>query len=169
MNALIRWWKVHFVGAELALAALVGVAFTVWVFALGGERPTNLLLAGNRAPIYGTLASIFGSLLGFTIAAVSIILGYASTDRMEIVRKSKPYATLWRVFVAAMRALAFVTVVALAGLIFDRDAAPAPVILCLCVGTLTLAMLRLARCLWVFEQVIHLVALPPKDERNQAR
>ncbi|HEY7974694.1 MAG TPA: hypothetical protein VID72_05075, partial [Ktedonobacterales bacterium] len=143
MSAVSRWWKIHFLEAELGLALLLAAGFALWDLGLGGERAVNALLAGNRAAIYGTLASICGSLLGFTIAAISIILGYASSERLAIVRDSKHYATLWRVFVAAMRGLALATLVALAGLIVDRDAAPVPLVLCLCVGALMLAILRL--------------------------
>ena len=164
MKALAQWWKVHFLAAEMGLAVLAGVAFAVWAVWLGGQPLVDVALKGNRAAVYGTLASICGSLLGFTIAAVAIVLGYASSDRLAIVRESRHYLTLWHVFVAAMRAMGTATLVALVGLILDRDGAPVPVILYVCVGTTTLAALRLARCLWVLEQAIALVAAPSKEQ-----
>jgi hypothetical protein len=163
VKALAQWWKVHFLAAEMGLAVLVGVAFAVWAVWLGGQPLVDAILKGNRATVYGTLASMCGSLLGFTIAVVAIVLGYASSDRLAIVRESRHYPTLWHVFVAAMRALGVATLVALVGLILDRDGASVPVILYVCVGTMALATLRLARCLWVLEQVIALVAAPSKE------
>ena len=163
MKALAQWWRVHFLAAEMGLAVLVGVAFAVWAVWLGGQPLVDAILKGNRATVYGTLASICGSLLGFTLAAVTIVLGYASSDRLAIVREGRHYLTLWRVFVAAMRALGTATLVALVGLILDRDGAPVPVILYVCVGTTTLAALRLARCLWVLEKVLGLMTAPSKE------
>jgi hypothetical protein len=156
----LRWWQAHFLAAELGVAVLVAAAFAAWSARPGGAALVDATLQGNRAAVYGALASIFGSLLGFTLAAAAIVLGYAASDRLAVVRDSRQYPTLWRVFIAAMRALALATAVALAGLILDRDAAPRPAILDVCVGASALAALRLARCLWVFERVIALVTAP---------
>lgn len=166
MNPLARlldWWRAHFLGAELCLALALGIAFTLWDLALGGAHTSDALLHGNRAAVYGAFASLWGSLLGFTIAAVSIALGLAASERLAIVRESRHYATLWHVFSAAMRSLALATVVALAGLIADRDAAPVHALLCLAVTTTLLAGLRVARTIWVFERLIALVTARHKS------
>jgi hypothetical protein len=160
MRTLVHWWKVHFLFAEFCVAVLIGVGFAAWVIWFGGASFVAETLRGNRAAIYGTLASIFGSLLGFTITAVSIVLGYAANERLAIVRNSKHYPTLWKVFVAAIRALGIATMVALVALILDRDTAPAYFFLYVCVWSTSLAVLRLMRCLWVFEQVVVLVTGP---------
>jgi uncharacterized membrane protein len=162
MKAAQHWWKTHFLLAELGLSLVVSVAFAVWGVRFGGQALIEATLQGNRAAVYGAVASICGSLLGFTIASASIALGYASSDRLELVRDSQHYATLWRVFIAAMRALGAGTIVALVGLVLDRDGAPAPVLVYICAGTTVLAVLRVARCLWVFERVIALVTAPTK-------
>jgi hypothetical protein len=166
MTLLIRWWRVHFLLAELCLAVALATLFALWASRFGGAGVVATTLKGNRAAIYGALASIFGSLLGFTLAAVSIVLGYAAEGRLGLLRDSKHYATLWRVFVSSMRALAAASVAALVGLIVDRDAAPVPLILYVCVGTTALAIFRIARCLWVFEQVIELVTATSKSQRD---
>jgi signal transduction histidine kinase len=162
ITRLVDWWRVHFLGAELGVALALGAAFALWELALGGAPWSDALLRGNRAAVYGALASLWGSLLGFTIAAVSIALGLAASDRLAIVRGSRHYATLWRVFIAAMRALALATIAALAGLVADRDAAPVHALLCLCVAAALLAALRVARTIWVFERLIAIVTRPPK-------
>ena len=162
LKRLVDWWRVHFLGAELGMALALGVAFAVWDLGFGGAHASDALLRGNRAAVYGSLASLWGSLLGFTIAAVSIALGLAASDRLAVVRESAHYATLWRIFSAAMRALALATIAALAGLIADRDAAPVHWLLCLCVAAALLAALRVARTIWVFERIIALVTRPSK-------
>ena len=162
MSSVVRWWRAHFLAAEFGFAVVIGLAFAVWCARFGGLRLVDAVLVGNRSAIYGTLASICASLLGFTIAAIAIVLGYAASDRLAIVRESRQYTTLWAVFSATMRALGLTTVTALAGLVLDRDAAPVSLVLYLCVGASVLAALRIARCLWVFEQVIALVTAPAR-------
>ena len=78
-------------------------------------------------------------------------------------RESKPYPTLWKVFTATIRTLGFATVVALFGLILDRDNHPMNPVLYLTVFASVLAALRLARCAWVLENVITLVAGVSKE------
>jgi hypothetical protein len=160
MKRLVRWWGVHFLLAELLVALAVALAFGVWHATPGGGRVVAATLAGNRAVVYGALTSLFGALLGFTIAALAIVLGYAFDNRLRLVRESPHYPTLWRVFIAATRALALATFAALLGLVLDRDRAPSPLILDLLVGATALAALRLARCLWVFEHIIGLITAP---------
>lgn len=162
MNALSHWWRTHFLLAELGVAVVVTALFAVWGARFGGQALIDATLEGNRAAVYGAVASICGSLLGFTIASASIVLGYAASDRLALVRDTRHYLTLWRVFIAAMRALGAGTIVALVGLVLDRDGAPAPPILYVCAGTTVLSVLRVVRCLWVFERVIALVTAPTK-------
>lgn len=94
---------------------------------------------------------------------MSIVLGYAASDRLTIVRNSRHYPTLWKVFMATIRALGIATMVALVALVLDRDTEPASILLYVCVWSTSLAVLRLMRCLWVLEQVVILVTGPSKE------
>jgi hypothetical protein len=162
MSVFPRWWREHFLYAELGVAVFASIAFITWVDLWRGDQLVFETLRGNRGAIYGALASIFGSLLGFAITAVSIVLGFSSSKRLAIVRESKHYSTLWKVFTAAIRTLGLATAVALVGLVIDRDNAPNRQILYLCVFASSLAALRLARCVWVLENIIGLITAPSK-------
>lgn len=163
MKTLVRWWKVHFLAAEFGVAVFIGLCFATWMILFGGASLVEETLKGNRSAVYGALASIFGSLLGFTITAVSIVLGYVANDRLAIIRNSRHYTTLWKVFTSTIRALGLATIVALAALILDRDTAPNRLFLYFCVWASTLAVLRLIRCLWALENVIGLVTAPSPE------
>jgi hypothetical protein len=162
VSVLPKWWRSHFLIAELGLAAVCSAAFVMWVMLCGGGTILEETLKGNRGAVYGALASIYGSLLGFAITAVSIVLGFSGTERLTVVRESKHYPILWKVFTATIRTLGLATVVALFGLILDRDNHPMNIALYLTVFASVLAVLRLARCVWVLENVIALVTGPPK-------
>ena len=155
-----RWWGRHFLIAEFALAILLTIGFGVWYCALDGWTATSALLQGNRAVLFGTIASILGSLLGFVITATSIVLGFSASDRLAVVRESAQYPTIWKTFSATIRALAFATIVALVCLLFDRDNAPKTWLAIPLGFAMLLALLRISRSIWVLEQIIGLVTRP---------
>jgi hypothetical protein len=105
-------------------------------------------------------------LLGFAITAESIVLGLWGSERLAVVRESKHYATLWRVFMATIRSLGLATGFCLLGLVFDRDGDPNRVILYLCFAASLLAVARLIRCIWILEQVVLLVSGPSKERKG---
>lgn len=154
MNPLRRAYGVYFLGIELFLAIAIAAVFS-YIHASTHFGPhIDTLLNGNRQAIYATLASVFGALLGFVITALSIVLGYASDERMKRIRQSKHYATLWKIFISSTRWLALVTVVTITALVFDRDAHPRPWFLYVTVATTCIAIARVARVVWVIEQLV---------------
>ena len=167
MKWLVQCYRVHFLWAELALAILITTAVVVWVEWLGGKSLVDATLKDNRAAVYGTLATIFGSLLGFVITAASIVLGFSASEHLAIVRESKHYPTLWRVFAASIRALALATIATLAALIIDRDTATSHPAMYIVLFASILAIFRLARCVWILENVTMLVARPPRDKKQK--
>jgi len=140
----------------LAVAATLGVA--VWAEWFHGTATIDKLLAGTRATLYGVLATLWGALLGFIIATVTIVLGFLQTPRLKIVRDSEHYGDLWKTFNSAIRVLAFATAAAIAALIADKDAPghPSRIALYICLFASLLAALRLARCIWILQRVVTL-------------
>ena len=150
-------WRRHFLLFEGALAVFVAIGFGIWVWEFGGASSIGNLLQSNRATLYGTLASILGSLLGFIITATSVVLGFAASESLSVVRGSAQYPMLWRTFSATIRALAGATLVALICLLADRDSAPVLWLVVVLVLAIVLSMLRIARAIWVLERIIVLV------------
>ena len=155
------FWKRNFLIAEGVLAILLTICFAAWFWGFGGKAATFALLKDNRAPLYGTMASIFGSLLGFVITATSIVLGFSASDRLVVVRESAQYPMLWKTFSATIRALAGATVVALLCLLVDRDSAPTSWLGVPLFFVVLLSLLRISRTIWVLEHIIGLVTKPP--------
>jgi len=163
MKRALSWWAQNFLWAEFVLASAVSIGFTVWLYGFGGIPVVEDVISGNRGSIYGALASVFGSLLGFGITAESIVIGLSGSERLTIVRESKHYETLWKVFIAAIRALGFATAVSLLALVLDRDKHPIrPCLIIAAFGTV-LASLRLLRCIWVLENVVRIVSSPSQE------
>lgn len=167
MTRIRDFWEEHFLQLEFFVPVFITAGFIIWGEVYAGRAVMDTLLEGNRSAVYGTLAAIFGALLGFVITAVSIVLGYVSNDEMTLVRKSAHYEDLWMVYKAAMRSLAVATIAGLLGLIFDRESNPMPVLFYLNIMTTTLAFFRLGRSIWVLENIISLTTMQvdkPKDQ-----
>src|SRR5688500_3574838 len=70
---LLGWWRRQFLWVELGVAVVLTAALVVWSEKYGGKQFIETLLKTQRGTVYGVLASVFGSLLGFVITTVSIV------------------------------------------------------------------------------------------------
>jgi hypothetical protein len=165
MKICPEWWKRHFLFVELCLAVMLTACFIIWYAKFGGEASLSSLLKDNRSAIYGTAASVFGSLLGFVITATSIVLGFSASDRLKVLRESKQYTTLWSVFSSTIWALGLATTGAFLALIFDRDSHPVHFLLYIAFFGAVLSFLRVLRAVWVLENIIALLTAPTKQSK----
>jgi|SRR5580658_5587514 hypothetical protein len=156
----MKLYREHFLGADLIVAVILSSIAVVWMADFGGIKSVDSILAGNRSVIYGTLSTIFGSLLGFVITAVSIIVGVWGAEKLALVRGSKHAGDLWLIFSSTTRWLGFATVLSLAGLIADRDSAPLHAILYIAIVVGAIALARLARSIWALDNVVRILAMP---------
>jgi len=154
------WWEIHFEGAGLVLATVATVEAVVWCRYLGGAAVVSKTLGGDRGALYGTLASIFGALLGFAITAMSLALPFAASAKLAVVRDSKHYKKLWRTFMVAINALGLATVTSLLGLLTDRGQEPASLVLYANVFSATLSSVRIWRVVWVLESLVETITRP---------
>jgi len=145
---------------ELVISFLATAAAGVWVMHGSGAALIDTFLKDNRGQVYGALASIFGALLGFAITAVSIILGFSTTKQFDILRQSKHYPLLWAIFTSAIRWLGGATLVALVGLVADRDKAPQDWILLIGFFVSAVATWRVVNCVWAVERTIAVITKP---------
>jgi hypothetical protein len=74
--------------AELGTALACLAAFILWMEGHGGRAIVDEVLRDNQPAIYSALASIFGSLLGFVIATVAIVVAFDALPRLRVVRES---------------------------------------------------------------------------------
>lgn len=150
----MSWLRTHFLGAEVAAAALI----TVTVVLIAARFPAlPAQLPEDRTTLYATLASIFGALLGFVIAAIAIVLTLAPDPRLELVTSSPHYATLWRIFFSATRALGIATAACVFGLVADRKVQPQLYVIGAVLFSGLWSCARVWRCIWVMERLVAIV------------
>ena len=160
------FWRRHFLGVESLVAILPCVALAIWLVFFDGMLAANALISDNRVNVYGTTAGIAGTLLGFSITVASLVLNFASSQRLAVVRRSRHYPKLWKTFFQTIRFLGGLTVIALICLIWDKDEAPNTWLIVPFCLFLSLSIVRLIRVVWILEQIIGIVSSPsPARER----
>ena len=163
---LPSWWRKNFLFWELTVAVLASVAFSVWQLFLQERSPLDSILSENRGPIYGTLASISGALVGFVIAAFAVVLSFSSHPRLVLLQESPHYMTMWRVFTHSILALALATILTMVALIIDREDDPVPLIEYAVLGSFVLAAIRLVRVLWILNVIVSVVTNATRQQPN---
>lgn len=169
---LPRWWRRNFLLVEWAIAVLGTIVIEVclWILShnplveslLHSNPILEKLLVGNRAAIYGTAASIFGSLLGFVITAFAIVFSVSSSERLSLLRQSPFYKQLWDIFTSSIRATGLGTLLALVSLVADRDSHPIPLLQLFTIFALMLVALRFTRMIWIVGEIVKLLTAPSK-------
>ena len=101
----------------LALALMVFVLSHV----VDHDAFVLVLLGGNRIAIYAVIVGLFGTIFGFALTAMSIVLAFAESPRLRTLRESRHWATLWRVFTRGIRTFLLVALVGLVAIIVDRE------------------------------------------------
>jgi hypothetical protein len=157
MSLLPKCWQRNFLVFEAIAALLIAVAFTIWFYQFGGAICINAILKGNRAPVYGAMASVFGSLLGFVITATSIVLGFSVSEKLSVLRESAEYPKLWKTFSSTIWILGATTLVSLLCLLVDKDKAPVQFLVPLVFALALLSVFRVARTIWALEHIVLLV------------
>ena len=165
MKTIRLFWQRRFLGLELCTAILItgAIAVGTWICQIRGISVADALLGQQRTTVYATLASICGSLLGFSITVTFIVVGFAESHRLEVVRNSQAYPILWRTLAASVRALGGATLVTISALLLDRDSDPKAWVMVAVLGMMVLAIFRVSRTIWVLERVITLITGPSRS------
>ncbi|MCP1309255.1 hypothetical protein [Paenibacillus tyrfis] len=154
MKKIIDVYDKYFLFMELLLSIVVSVII-LWVinkYSLQGEVMN--VLKGSRSALYGAIAGVAGSLLGFVITGLSILLVTGNSSGMNALRSSKYYQQIFKVFLNTSKYLGLLVVLSLVSLIIDRDTAPLFELNMIVLWGVIIVTFRILRCLWVLENII---------------
>lgn len=121
-------------------------------------------LTKDTASIYGAVLALQGSLLGFVLAALTIVLGFSQSPQFKLLNDAGQLPTLFNVYSAGIRAHALSTGTALVALLLNSSSGLAPVFAWIVTTTCLLALVRLGRTLWATNNIVQALA---SDLRRQ--
>lgn len=123
-------------------------------------NPIIGLFDGIRVGFYTLLASVSASLLGFSIATLAIVIALMPSPRLKLVRESKHYASLYGIFLTAMKFLGLTTIVSFISLFIDTDRSPQVWLTYICLWSSILAFFSVYRCIWVMGRIVDIIVKP---------
>jgi hypothetical protein len=152
----MSFYRKHFIAIELAISILAAAVLVLVIEQLLARNMPIGTLTGNRQALYTALASAGGSLLGFILTSVSIVVVFGQLRIFDLIRSAGQYEELFRVYFHGIGALAAATLWALAGLVVDTDRSPQPLFTYLMIWLVLLSALRVWRCVWLLQYIVRI-------------
>lgn len=166
IGLICHLYQKRFMCVDFVICLLCVVVFIVWCERFNGNGYVNEILCGNRSAIYGALTSVFGSMLGFIIAAAAIVMSGAQSPKLTILRESRHYPTLGQVYASAVTALGLSLCVCIFALIFDKDSRPCIYITYFAFFFSLLSGFRIYECIFVLKKIMAVVFQRQNNRQN---
>ena len=103
----------------VGLLVCTGTSFAIRHFA---SEPFCDLINSDGTTIYGAILSTSGALLGFIIAAITIVQGLVSSKTFAGLRQGIHYESFWLAFVWSIKSLGLAAIVALTAMFLGHFA-----------------------------------------------
>lgn len=156
-----HWWDDHYRAVDTGVSVACGVG--TWWLCQKYDCTVSSMLSGDRSALYGTIATIFGALVGFVITSYSIIIGFMSNERMQVLRGTPAVEGIFGVYLWGAVWVGIATIAPIVGLVCDRDPAKTKPWMCaLILGTTVAGVGALVRCLRILSSASkRVVSVPP--------
>jgi hypothetical protein len=159
-HKLSSFYDKNFLLIEFLLAPVLTVLVVLTLHELDKIDAVKESLKENYQVLYGTCAAVTGSLLGFALTAVSVILAFSTMGRFRLLRESKHYSTVFRIYFQTIFWLAVATVWAFIGLVGQSAHSPRLWILYGMLWLGILCIFRMWRCLWILSEFAEIAVKP---------
>jgi len=155
MSNMEKFYKKHFLLAELLLSMIFTVLVLIIIQRLWSPETLEKWINTNKEDIYPLVATIGGTLLGFVITGVSIILAFSESEKLRLLKRSKQYKTIFTIYFSTIKYLAITTVVAIIGIVINDNLAI--LIFYLLLWLVVISSLRIWRCIWILESIVEII------------
>lgn len=121
---MTEYYERHFRRLDWIVPLVISVLIFVVLRFHFGDAAVMEAAKGDRAALYGAIAAVGGSLLGFAIALIPLTQGLIWLPGLELTRSSRHAKSLFDTFLDSVIALGLLTLASLVALLFDRETAP---------------------------------------------
>ena len=147
---------------DLAAPAIVVAAYLV---SARSNSFDAVLGTPTRSSLYGSLAATSGTLLGFALTALAILVALPSTQRLEALREHPQWERVPQAFFRAAWALMIALALCTLGITLDAGSRPAQGYEAVTVAALALALVRVVGAVIALDQVMGVARNPAPVRR----
>lgn len=151
---------------DFAILVTTLVGFMLWS-QFTNILPADPLKAQNATTVIILVASLFGSLLGFTLATVIFLLGIVENENFAVLRASTSYPLLWGEFKSALISCGLTTLVSVTWLFAIWFSSFANWMITVLVTLAVWSSIRIGRVIWVLCKVIDAEVLTGERTRKR--
>lgn len=145
----------NFLIAEFLLSIVITLFGILLITSVLTSETIQNWISLNKKDIYPLIATIAGTLLGFIITGVSIILAFSESEKLRLLKKSKQYTTIYEIYFSTIKFLALSTAIPIFGIIVNDKWAD--YVLYILIWSIIISSLRIWRCVWALENIIKLI------------
>jgi hypothetical protein len=157
---LPKVYKEYFLHFE----TLISIVLTIALYVIFSKNLTpdqfTTLLTDVQSKVYPVTSIGAITLLGFIITGISILITFTETPSLKPLKTSRQYPTLFKIYFSAIRHLGVLTFLSILGILVNQKDV-ALLIFYLVILFIFTSTLRIWRCLWVLEQFIQIIQIPP--------
>lgn len=113
----------------------------------------SIIISTNKSGIYTIIATTSGTLLGFIITSISIIVIFIGSDKLKILIDAGFYDKLFGVYFDTIKFLAITTLIATIGMFYFNDIIYFYVVLFFVI----ISIFLFCACIWVLESLIKIL------------
>ena len=154
MNKYKDKYEKQFMAYELIISIVLSIVIIRFIFPIVFPETVESWLLVNKNEVYSLIASIAGTLLGFIVTGVSVILAFSESEKLRLLKKSRHYKTIFIVYFSTIKWLALTTLISIIWIFTDVFMLYSFYLL---IFAITIASLRMARCVWILEAIVEIV------------
>lgn len=156
MKSPKEYYQQNFLTCELVISLFVSLLAIYTIQSHWSQTDASNWITSNKSQLYSLLANVSGTLLGFIITGISIILAFAESQKLKLLRESTQYKTIFMVYFSAIKYLALTTIMTILGLVIDNSTVEI-YLLYLIIWLVVISSLRIWRCLWILKEIVKIM------------
>lgn len=164
ISACSRWFIDRPRVADVATAALCVLVISLYLFVFDGADTAREALQESRGPIYRSIAAVSATLLGFTMATVTLMVGVFGLERLTLLREGNARTRIVAIFFSTMARLGVTMAFAFVGLIVDSGRVPLIEFELAMFAVSVVASTAVIRTVCVLKRIVELVLRPKRDD-----
>ena len=155
----------HFLEAELIISIIVSLVLIFIMISIWSVGTIEHWISINKETIYPLIATLGGTLLGFIITGISILLAFSESERLRVLKQHRLYETIFKVYFSTIKYLAITTLSAISAIVINNGLSF--YIFCFLLWSIIISALRIWRCFWILENIVGVIYKHKKQINKQ--